>query len=104
MIQDMPRFIEISEKFSDCGKCQTKMKKDHASETFQFDIDGEQVDITVNNVPIHKCEKCGEKYFSLRISSTIERLIDKEIFYMLNNRERDQIPTEVDFSHFVNEK
>lgn len=101
MIKDMPKFIEISEKFSECGKCQTKMKKDYASEMFQFDIDDEQVYITVNNVPIHKCENCDEEYFSLRISSTIEKLIDKELFYMLNNKERDKIPTEIDFSKFV---
>ena len=47
MIKDMPKFIKISEKFNECGKCQTKMERIYSSETFPFEVDCDQIDITV---------------------------------------------------------
>ena len=103
MIKEIPRFMEISNKFSTCERCKNEMTTVYQSEFFPFEIDGEKTGIHVKNVPMQKCESCDEEYSSFRISLAIEKLIDREVFYMLNNRERDNIPTEVDFSHFVKE-
>lgn len=102
MLKEIPNYIKISEKYNTCKTCNTKMRKDYSSELYTFEVDGKQMDITVTNVPIHKCPQCNTKYYSFRIGHAVEQLLDKEIFYMLNNRQRDEIPNKVDFSEFLN--
>lgn len=96
MIETMIKDKERATQKSTCAYCDCETQKILGSEMFFFYISGEKKKIVVKNIPMDFCENCDSKTSDFDMICNIEKALDKEIYYRLNNH-MEQIPEEFDY-------
>lgn len=97
MIRSISKYIK--DKDIECSKCGEKLEIIYTPKIYEYNVSNENRALTVLNAPMYKCRKCGKESESLFLYAEIEKMIEHEIFFRLNNKQ--EIPNEVEFSEFT---
>ena len=93
---------EMAEKKSfECRDCGESMTVAYKPYNFPYRVRGECKEFTILNAPYYKCDNCNNEVVSVLLYADVEKVIEREIFLRLNNKE--EIPDEIDFSAFITE-
>lgn len=83
----------------ECRECGSNMVKSYQTYDFHYEVGEEKRKIDVLNAPCYKCKTCDNEVVSVLLYADMEKAIEKEIFFRLNNRQ--EIPNEMNFEEFL---
>jgi len=81
--------------------CGDPMEVVHTEESYPFSVGDENYTVTVRNIPIWRCRKCGEMEVDVMLMAAIEEVAAEEFEHRLMNGEKIPVELTLDFDELL---
>jgi len=81
--------------------CGEAMEVVNTEESYPFSVGDENYMVTVKNIPVWRCRKCGEIEVDLMLLAAVEEVVTEEFEQMLLNRKNIPGETVLDFNELL---
>ncbi len=79
--------------------CHSLMLLKTISEPIMLNIAGVHHEVLLHEMPIYECPNCGNKELDVKFAAEVEKVVDEEMGFMLNQRK--DLPTELNFRELI---